>query len=83
MTKSKKKIYGYITASIAVILAIVFLFTNYGPVFGEVQEYGSTYISEVQVFEGDSLNEAVQSCEKAGYTPVKQNINHSNEGDLK
>ncbi len=83
MTKSKKKIYGYISASVAVILAIVFLFTNYGSVFGEVQAYGSTYISEVQVFEGDNLNAAVQSCEKAGFTPVKQNINHSNSGDLK
>ena len=36
MTKSKKKLYGYISASIAVILALVFLFTNYGQVFGEI-----------------------------------------------
>ncbi len=83
MVKSKKKLYGCISASIAVILVLVFLFTNYGSVFGEVQAYGTKYISEVQVFEGDSLNAAVKSCQNAGYTPVRQNINHSNEGDLK
>ena len=78
--KNKKFMY-FASAYIALILVFAILFTNYGSVLGEVKAYGSTYISELQVFEGNSTSDAAKKCEKAGYTPVKKNINRSSEGD--
>ena len=82
MTKNKRIPFRFIIASISVILAFSLLFTNVGSVFGVVVEYGSQYISEVQVFSGNSLNDAINNCESAGYIAVKKNINHSGDGDL-
>ena len=83
MMKNKRKRLHFVSASIAVLMVLTIVFTTYGSVFGEVNAYASKYVSEMQVFEGDSLDLAVQACEKAGYIPVRKNINHSNSGDLK
>ena len=83
MVKNKKNLISFVIASIAVVLVFALLITNYGSVFGVVEAYGSTYISEVQIFSGDSLNDAIKSCENAGYTAVKKNINHASSGDIK
>ncbi len=83
MTDNKKSIIKFLLASLSVFLIIALIITSYGSVFGVVASYGSKYISDVQVFSGDSLDSAVQSCEAAGYIAVKKNINHSASGDIK
>ena len=72
-----------IIAVLSLILVAAIVFTSYASVFGEVYAYGTTYISEVKVFSGDSLNDAIKKCEEAGYTAVKKNINYSEKGDIK
>ncbi len=83
MANPKRKCTGFILAVISLALVFTMLFENYGSVYGVVSAYGSTYISEVQVFGGDSLDEAISNCESAGFTAVKKNINHSASGDVK
>lgn len=83
MTDNRKSIIKALLASVSIFLIAALIVTSYGSVFGVVAAYGSKYISEVQVFSGDSLDNAVQNCEAAGYTAVKKNINHSASGDIK
>lgn len=83
MTENKKTLFHFVMVSISFILVLTLMFTNYGSLVGAVEAYGSKYISEVQVFSGDSLNSAVKNCESAGYIAVKKNINHSAQGDDK
>ena len=73
----------FITASICLLLTLALLFTDVGSVLAaaETVENDSTYISEVQVFSGGSLAEAIDSCEAAGYVAVKNNINRTSDGD--
>ncbi len=73
----------YILASVSLVLAFSLLFTDIGSVFASAVENKPEYISEVQVFSGNSLDEAVNSCESAGYIAVKKNINRSEDGDEK
>ncbi len=82
MTMSKKKPIKLISAFIALSLVFAMLFADYGSVFGEVAAYGSKYISEVQIFQGNSYENALKYCEEAGYTPVKKNINRAASGDV-
>lgn len=74
---------GVFIAVLSLFLAFVIVFTSYASLVGEVYAYGATYISEVQVFSADTLDNAVAKCQKAGFTAVKKNINHSEKGDLK
>lgn len=71
----------FITASICLLLALALLFTDVGNALAVTVENDSKYISEVQVFSGSSLSEAIKSCEAAGYVAVKNNINRTSEGD--
>ncbi len=72
-----------IIAALSVVMAVAIVFTSYGAIVGEVYAYGATYISEVKVFSGDSLANAIKKCRDAGYTAVEKNLNHSDKGDLK
>ncbi|MCQ2470807.1 MAG: hypothetical protein MJ147_02075 [Clostridia bacterium] len=72
-----------IIAALSVMMAIAIVFTSYGAIVGEVYAYSATYISEVKVFSGDSLANAIKKCRDAGYTAVEKNLNHSDKGDLK
>ncbi len=82
MTKPKKRTIHFLLASISAILVFALIFTSYGSVFGVVAAYGSKYISEVKLFYGKTLDEAIEHCESADYIPVKKNVNHSASGDL-
>jgi hypothetical protein len=81
MTENKKLSSHIAIVSVSLILVFSLLFTNIGSVLATTVENASKYISEVQVFSGDSLNEAVKKCESAGYIAVKKNINRSEDGD--
>ena len=70
-------------AVLSLFLAAAILITSYAALVGEVYAYGTTYISEVKVFDGDTLDSAIAKCQEAGYTAVKKNLNHSAKGDLK
>ncbi len=82
MTKPKKRTIHFLLASISAVLIFALIFTSYGSVFGVVAAYGSKYISEVKLFYGKTLDEAIEHCESADYIPVKKNVNHSASGDL-
>lgn len=41
---------------------------------------GTVYVSDVQIFQADSLDDCVKLCEEVGYKPFKHNLN---EGTLK
>ncbi len=79
MTENRKL--HFITASLCLLLVFALLFTDVGNAVAVTAENDSKYISEVQVFSGGSLAEAIKSCESAGYTAVKKNINRSNDSD--
>ena len=83
MIENKRTPVYFIRVSITLILVLALLLTDTGSAFAIVAENASTYISEVQVFSGDSLNDAIKNCESAGYIAVKNNINHSGDGDIK
>lgn len=82
MVKSKKKKIHFLLALISVALVVALIFTSYGSVFGVVAAYGSKYVSEVQLFYGKTLNEAIENCKSADYIPVEKNINHAAAGDI-
>ena len=79
MTENKRL--HFITASICLLLVLALLFTDVGNALAVTVENDSKYISEVQVFGGSSLSEAIKSCEAAGYIAVKNNINRTDSGD--
>ena len=81
MTKSKRKPIWFLSAFTALFMVLAMLITNYGSVFGEVKAYGNKYISEVQIFQGNSYENALQYCKEAGFTPVEKNINRAASGD--
>lgn len=82
MTKSKRKPIWFFSAFTALVLVLAILITNYGSVFGEVEAYGSKYVSEVQIFQGSTYENALKYCQDAGFTPVKKNINRAASGDV-
>ncbi len=79
MTENRKL--HFITASICLLLVFALLFTDVGNALAVTAENDSKYISEVQVFSGSSLAEAIKSCEAEGYVAVKNNINRTESGD--
>ena len=81
MIGNKKITSHFVLASISMIVIFAMLFTSVGSVAAAPVENAAQYISEVQVFEGDSLSNAIQKCESAGYIAVKKNINRSEDGD--
>ncbi len=84
MTELKRIPLHFLLASISLLLVISMLFVDIGSTLGasvENEIKDNTYVSEVEVFSGDSLLAAVESCEAAGYTAVKQNINRTSDGD--
>lgn len=70
-----------ITASLCLLLVLALLITGVGNALAVTVDNDSKYISEVQVFTGGSLAEAIKSCEAAGYIAVKKNINRTSDGD--
>ena len=84
MTKISRNKVHFILSFVSVLLLIAIGFTVYGFDYGAVYTAAdATYISEVQVFGGNSLDEAVKKCEDAGFIAVRKNINHSASGDIK
>lgn len=84
MTKISKNKVHFILSLVSVLLLVAIGFTVYGFDFGAVYTAaGATYVSEVRIFDGNSLDEAVKKCEDAGFIAVKKNINHSADGDKK
>ena len=83
MIVNKKILSHFFTASISLILVIVLSFCDIGPLYVKAAETeeAAKYISEIEVFSGNSLNDAVKKCESAGYIAVKNNINRSEDGD--
>lgn len=81
MNERKRHPFRFVTCFISLVLVFALLSSSYGTIFAETAVYGSTYVSEVRVFEGDSLNDAVQKCRSAGYIPVENNINRAADGD--
>ncbi len=84
MTELKRIPLHFILASISMLLVVSMLFVDIGSTLGasvENEINDNTYVSEVQVFSGESLLAAVEKCEAAGYTAVKQNINRTSDGD--
>jgi len=79
MKKSAKK--GLFTTAVALLLVFALIAVSYGSTIGEVVAYGSTYISEVKVFSGNSLKNAIDKCKAAGYNAVGKNINRTEDGD--
>ncbi len=68
---------------VSVLLIVSLLSASYGYNLGTLYAYDTTYISEVQIFGGDTLDSAIKSCEESGFIAVKKNINHSAEGEIK
>ena len=79
MTENRRD--AYITASLCLLLVLALLITGVGNALAVTVDNDSKYISEVQVFTGGSLAEAIKSCEAAGYIAVKKNINRTSDGD--
>ena len=61
-------------AFLAVALALTTAFVGYIRLFAKAEQ-GPVYLRDVQLFQGEDMEEAAAKCEELGYVPLRQNLN--------
>ena len=59
---------------LAIMLALTTAFIGYIHLFAKAAQ-APVYLRDVQLFQGESIDEAAAKCEELGYTPLRQNLN--------
>ena len=61
-------------AFLAFALALTIAFVGYIHLFAGAAQ-GPLYLRDVQLFQGEDIEEAAAKCEELGYIPLRQNLN--------
>lgn len=74
----KKRIIRKIRLAVVALILVLSLMVNVVSVSatgGAGEGKNAVYLYDVQIFQGGSIDECVQLCEKAGYIPFRENLN--------